>query len=874
LKRLLEERTALVSSLKILRDSHADATVERDASARALADHEFVETAMELHEVVEAARRLGDPDRLAAQALKVYQEHESDAYDALARLRPWSGEAEALRRLAVPPEEILQTARDREFAAAETLANETQEEDRLREQVAKLALERELLLRSGTGVSAASVAEARSLRDACWSDVRAHLEGKRILASPRKEADRFEGLATQADRRVDERFLSAEASGRLAQADAAVATAELHLAHASTRVQLAVTAQEQAATLWSAELTGRSLPIVSVSRLREWLTLREDAVDKASRSEASAVASLASQLALDSAKQTLVRATGQPAAAAAVNSFRKLLDQAESILKTALDRALTYAQLKTELRKAEDKVLQESRKIDRNLAEAKTWRETWKVAIEKAHLDESVSAAELDIVELVRNTATAVHELQHEIETTSSTQENFVARTEALWAGLAMSSLAMPVLADDFAERVELMKRRLQTAREDGQRVATIRVTLHAREQEHRTAEAKRTAAECSLAPLLELAGVEELAALSNKVEESKRVRKVLGQIHDLTHTILSLGDGFPLATLFQEVEGKTPDELAQRSDELARDMDKIGKQIRGAADLAGVSRTNFQALDHGASASEAAADAEMARAEMDVQAEAYLLKRTESLLLRWVVERKRKQTQNPLLVRASQLFSVLTGNRYSSLSVYDDGSSSVLLGNCADDSRPVPVGNMSRAPLTSSFWLYASLLLNNPLRAVPYCLCWLTTSLSTSMISVLKRVFAFWASWQSPLRYSSSHITSICWKSQEKACTLMRLAFVISDSKRGLSLLSSLHMIKDVITLDPQPDSTHNGSIRRAKIVSLQGHVGESSTTHKAHIRSPARARVGPRAARGYAGSLLSAEAYRDGSGKQGTEW
>jgi len=81
---------------------------------------------------------------------------------------------------------------------------------------------------------------------------------------------------------------------------------------------------------------------------------------------------------------------------------------------------------------------------------------------------------------------------------------------------------------------------------------------------------------------------VQELPALSHKVEESKRVRKVLGQIHDLTHMILSIGDGFPLATLFQEVEGKTPDELARRSDELARDMDKIGKQIRDAADLAG----------------------------------------------------------------------------------------------------------------------------------------------------------------------------------------------------------------------------------------------------------------------------------------------
>lgn len=184
-----------------------------------------------------------------------------------------------------------------------------------------------------------------------------------------------------------------------------------------------------------------------------------------------------------------------------------------------------------------------------------TWRNTWKQAIEKAHLHETISAAELDTVELVRNTATSVEELEREIETTNSTQKEFLARTQTLW-----TALDMPTLPAEFAERIELMKRRLQTAREASQRVATITAALHTREQEYRTAEAKRKAAESSLAPMLELAAALDLSALSHKVEESRRVRNVLGQIHDLTQTILSLGDGLPLTALFREVGGKTPD--------------------------------------------------------------------------------------------------------------------------------------------------------------------------------------------------------------------------------------------------------------------------------------------------------------------------
>ncbi len=273
LKRLMAERTTLDISLKALRDSHADATGDRDASARALADHEFVETAVELQEVVEAARRLGDPDGQAEQTFKVHKQNEAETTDALARLLPWSGNAESLRRLAIPSEDMLQTARDLEFSAAETHIEETQEQDRLREQLAERVLEHELLLKSGTGVSAASVAEARLARDNSWNEIRAHIDGRKPLSSPRMEADRFEGLRTEADRRADERFLSAEASGRLAQRDDAIATAELHLAQAATRVQLAAAAQEQAAKQWSAELTARSLPVLAVSRLREWLVL-------------------------------------------------------------------------------------------------------------------------------------------------------------------------------------------------------------------------------------------------------------------------------------------------------------------------------------------------------------------------------------------------------------------------------------------------------------------------------------------------------------------------------------------------------------------------------------------------------------------------
>ncbi len=243
-----------------------------------MADHAVVAVEPGLQTAVEAARRQGDPDCQAAQVLTLHAHNEVELADASSRLLPWSGTAETLRRLPVPPEEALLVAGNREFATAAAHTEEQQTEDRLREQVAARMLERDRLLHSEIGVSLASVAEARLSRDRTWTELRAHVEGTRLLPNPNETIHQFEELKSEADHRADQRFLSAEASGRLAQANAAVATVELQLVQASARVQQAAAAQQQAAAVWSADLADWSLPELSVSRLREWLTLRDDAL--------------------------------------------------------------------------------------------------------------------------------------------------------------------------------------------------------------------------------------------------------------------------------------------------------------------------------------------------------------------------------------------------------------------------------------------------------------------------------------------------------------------------------------------------------------------------------------------------------------------
>src|SRR3546814_13828020 len=84
----------------------------------------------------------------------------------------------------------------------------------------------------------------------------------------------------------------------------------------------------------------------------------------------------------------------------------------------------------------------------------------------------------------------------------------------------------------------------------------------------------------------------------------------------------------------------------------------------RRSADLSahGDARRVFAGLEaQSGSSADAASDAEQARAELAVLAEDFILKRTEAVTLRWAIEQYRERHQDPMLLRASEIFRRLT---------------------------------------------------------------------------------------------------------------------------------------------------------------------------------------------------------------------
>lgn len=95
--------------------------------------------------------------------------------------------------------------------------------------------------------------------------------------------------------------------------------------------------------------------------------------------------------------------------------------------------------------------------------------------------------------------------------------------------------------------------------------------------------------------------------------------------------------------------------------------------------------RQAFEAIGGDDIAAKAAADRQSALAEMEEIAEQYVRIRSAAVLLRWAIERYRREKQAPLLKRAGELFATLTDTSFTSLSVdFDEEENMFLVGRRA----------------------------------------------------------------------------------------------------------------------------------------------------------------------------------------------
>ena len=148
--------------------------------------------------------------------------------------------------------------------------------------------------------------------------------------------------------------------------------------------------------------------------------------------------------------------------------------------------------------------------------------------------------------------------------------------------------------------------------------------------------------------------------------------------------------------------------------------MKEINDELQGLSAAAVKAKAHLDEISGGSDAIEAEEDQQHALAEMEVQAEKYVKIKSASMLLRWAIDRYRKEKQAPLFERASNIFSQLTAGSFESLTLdYDDKDKPQIIG-IRPDQRHVGVGGMSDGTTDQLYLALRVAAIENHLETVP----------------------------------------------------------------------------------------------------------------------------------------------------------
>jgi len=210
------------------------------------------------------------------------------------------------------------------------------------------------------------------------------------------------------------------------------------------------------------------------------------------------------------------------------------------------------------------------------------------------------------------------------------------------------------------------------------------RLLTEAREKKARQDELRRKMTECEenmaeasrdiesldgqLAQMRRKAGVDSDDELEGAERASKEYREARQELARIEDDILASGGGKSLSYLEKEAEDVNPDDLPGRIDDLETSIDRIQKKRDEDLPKKGALEKEIQSTDETGVAAEAAERAESILAGMRMNVEHYMRLRMASQILGREIERYRRENQEPLLVRAGEIFSRLTLGAFQTL--------------------------------------------------------------------------------------------------------------------------------------------------------------------------------------------------------------
>lgn len=618
---------------------------------------------------------------------------------------------EAVIGLPVPVRADVQRLRDR-------ILDQEQRERALRDQIEDAGEELlraretwEQAARREGGVTAEELAEARRYRDELWELIeRRHLRAEPLDAAQaerfadflRHPAEHYRTALRAADEIADRRFEQAETLGRLDQLARTAEAREAAVEALVRRRDQAADGSRQLGLAWRALWQGMPFEPLSPDAMLVWLDTRAELLQafevQAAAADRFAAVREDERRSREHLLSTLAAlgADGAESADLEAQPLSFVLQRASDLLQAYEQGERERRTLAQELRVTEDECERVEGELTRAESEWGDWEQRWVSVVASLGLVPEADPVEItrqvEIIESLHGLVQEIRGLRHDrIDKIRADIAAFERAVAAL-----LQDIGPELLGADADEALLEIERRLAVAQEVHQRQHDRQLLIRNLETDIAREEERLREARGSLARLMEMAAADSVEALHDAIARAGTARQLRAELDGILHALEQAGDGLPVAELEVECAGVDLDEAAAREQALGRQLTELRGRLDAAVEARTHARESFRAIGGDAAAARVAAVRQEALAEMRAAAERYVRVRTAAVLLRWAIDRYRREKQAPLLRRAGAIFKTLTGGAFSALRVDFDDRDQPHLTGVRGNGGTVPVPGLS----------------------------------------------------------------------------------------------------------------------------------------------------------------------------------
>ena len=661
--------------------------------------------------VLNAVRDSGDVASRIRSAQGRMQEASEQIGREIKSLKPPLPDGTNIEVLPVPPRATVQKHSDllRDWTRRQREAKQRLADSRNALERDRKALER--LVRDEGVVAPDALEEARTRRDDLWELVKLQYverspipqyEAQAYAAELEYLPSAFEGAVRKADTVADRRFDKAEVAGRLAELARSMAEQETLITELEAQEVALKDEGDQLEQVWLTFWADIPIKVLEPEAMLVWLGARADIVAAIGRQREA-------QRQLDTCRDEEREASAQVVAEVAAlavgtdkmqtDSLRVVIEWAEAFQREQEAKAERLVEMRETIQGARADLTRRQHELQQAQSALKVWRKEWSTAVAKVGLQveaaPEVVDAQISMIEQMRDHSGAAKQLRDKrIVTIERDIEEFARSVAEVVAELA------PDLADTDAQDavLELERRRDEAVGLHKQHKELSEIIVSRQEQIEELEEGRRKAW-ASVQPLKEAACVKEVDDLKSAIKQSDRLRVLRQEMASVLETLNQQGDGLTMDVLEEECRDVDIDQVHAREEAAEGALKLLQEQLHEAVVARTEARREFQAIGVDNAAAKAAADRQEALAAMRDAAERYVRVRTSGVLLRWAIDRYRREKQGPLLKRAGELFRVLTLNSFERLDVVFDERESMHLTGVRPSGEEVAVPGLSTGP-------------------------------------------------------------------------------------------------------------------------------------------------------------------------------